>query len=128
MDHLDHVQMFIPAPVLSNVNASKVVESLANDKQKTVTILAEALESSLDWMKSCETELLAGEMKPEQVQAVQMLVVEDIIFKEHNIDFEDFKQTVMAHRLLEDLMIGGQIRDGFQQVKEYYQDKFPDDE
>jgi len=48
IDYLDHVQMFIPAPALSNVNKSKVVESLANNKQKTVTILAETLESSLD--------------------------------------------------------------------------------
>ena len=91
LDFLDHVQILIPAPVLSNVNASKVVESLANDKQKTVTILAQALESSLEWMKSCEQELLAGELNPDFVQAVQLLAVEDTIFKEHDIDLEDFK-------------------------------------
>ena len=67
-------------------------------------------------------------MNAEQVQAVQQLVFEDILFKEHSIDFEDFKQTIMHHKLLEDLMIVGQIKDGFQQVQEYFQDKFPEEQ
>jgi len=44
LDLLDPVQIFIPAPVLSNVNRSKVVENLRDDKGKTVTILAEIME------------------------------------------------------------------------------------
>jgi len=46
-------------------------------------------------------------MNPDQVQAIQILVIEDILFKEHEIDIEDFKQTIMHHRLLEDLLIVG---------------------
>ena len=42
-------------------------------------------------MKSCEQELLAGELNQDFVQAVQLLAVEDIIFKEQGIDIEDFK-------------------------------------
>ena len=47
IDLLDPVQVFIPAPVLSNVNRSKVVDRLKDDKVKTVEILAELMESSL---------------------------------------------------------------------------------
>jgi len=36
MDLLDPVQLFIPAPVLSNVNNSKVPDHLRDDKAKTV--------------------------------------------------------------------------------------------
>ena len=54
MDLLDPVQIFIPAPVLSNMPRAKVVEDLQDNKPRTVTILAEALESSLDTMKSFE--------------------------------------------------------------------------
>lgn len=43
-----------------------------------------------------------------------MILLEDILFAEHDIDFEDFKQTVMKHRLLEDQIIVGQIKDGLQ--------------
>jgi len=63
LELLDPVQLLIPAPVLSNVNRSKVIESLKEDKPKTVTILAEALESSLDFMKEVQDELMAGEMR-----------------------------------------------------------------
>ena len=58
MDLLDPVQLFIPAPVLSNVNRSKVVESLRDDKAKTASILAEIFETSLDTMKNFETALI----------------------------------------------------------------------
>ena len=67
MDILDPVQLLIPAPVLSNINRSKVIDSLLNDKPKTVTILAEALESSLLEMKSHEQELLSCKFTPEEV-------------------------------------------------------------
>lgn len=67
LDIMDPVQLLIPAPVLSNINRSKVIESLLNDKPKTVTILAEALESSLLEMKSHEQELLASKFTPEEV-------------------------------------------------------------
>jgi len=67
LDGLDPVQLLIPAPALSNINASKVIESLKEDKPKTVTILAEALESSLDFLKGAGDMLLAGQMRAEQV-------------------------------------------------------------
>ena len=128
MDLLDPVQLFIPAPVLSNVNRSKVVESLRDDKPKTVTILAEIFETSLDTMKNFESALLSAQMIPDDVQPIQILLLEDILFSEFNIDMEDFKQTVMHHRLLEDQIFVNQIKDGIQQVQEYFQDKFPDEE
>ena len=67
LDILDPVQLFIPAPLLSNVNNSKVIESLRDDKPKTVTILAETMESSLDIMKEFESALLSVQMVPEEV-------------------------------------------------------------
>ena len=67
LDILDPVQLYIPAPVLSNVNNSKVIESLREDKPKTVTILAETMESSLDVMKDFESALLSVQMVPEEV-------------------------------------------------------------
>lgn len=67
LDILDPVQLYIPAPVLSNVNNSKIIESLREDKPKTVTILAETMESSLDVMKDFESALLSVQMVPEEV-------------------------------------------------------------
>ena len=67
LDILDPVQLFIPAPLLSNVNNSKVIESLRDDKPKTVTILAETMESSLDIMKEFESALLSVQMTPDEV-------------------------------------------------------------
>ena len=128
MDFLDPVQVFIPAPVLSNVNRSKVVVNLLNDKPRTVTILAEALETSLDIMKGFEQELLQAELIADLVQPVQLLALEDILFNQHQIDMEDFKQTVMHHRILEDQMIVKHISDAIRQVQEYFSDKFPDQE
>ena len=60
LDILDPVQLFIPAPILSNINRSKVIDSLQNDKGKTVTILAELMESSLDIMKDFESALISA--------------------------------------------------------------------
>ena len=112
MDLLDPVQMFIPAPVLSNINRSKVVESLMNDKAKTVTILAEVFESSHDTLKNFESALLSAKMTPDDLQPIQILMIEDILFTDFNMDIEDFKQSVMHHRLLEDQIFVGQIKDG----------------
>ena len=67
LDILDPVQLFIPAPILSNINRSKVIDSLQNDKGKTVTILAELMESSLDIMKDFESALISAQMKPDDV-------------------------------------------------------------
>lgn len=67
IDMFDPVQLLIPAPVLSNVNRSKVVESLAEDKAKTVSILAEILESSLDLMKNFEDGLIGAKIEPKEV-------------------------------------------------------------
>jgi len=41
-------------------------------------------------------------------------VLEDLLFKEHGFDIEDFKQTVMYHKLLEDQLIVKHISDGIQ--------------
>ena len=125
MDLLDPVQMFIPAPALSNVNRSKIADSLLNDKPRTVQILADIFETSLDTMKNFEEALLSAQMTPDDVQPIQILLLEDILFSEFNIDMEDLKQTVIHHRLLEDQIFVSQIKDGIQQVQEYFQDKFP---
>jgi len=55
-------------------------------------------------------------------------VLEDILFKDYGFDIEDFKQTVMHHKLLEDQLIVKLIQDGLQQVQEYFQDKFPEEQ
>ena len=70
LDMLDPVQIFIPAPFLSNVNRSKIVENLRNNKDLTVTILAEIMESSLNTMKDFENALIDAQMKEDEVQAV----------------------------------------------------------
>ena len=72
--------MFIPAPVLSNINRSKVVDSLLNDKAKTVEILAEIFESSHDTLKSFDNDLLSAQMRPDDLQPIQILMIEDILF------------------------------------------------
>lgn len=120
MDLLDPVQLFIPAPVLSNINNSKVPDSLRDDKAKTVQVLAEIFESSLDTMKSFEQALLSAQMTADDVQPVQLLMLEDILFSDFSLDFEDFKQAVMHHRLLDDQIFVNQIKDGCQQVQEYF--------
>ena len=51
VDYLDAVQVFIPAPITQGYNESKVLEHLANDKPKVVTVLAEVLEASSDTLR-----------------------------------------------------------------------------
>ena len=77
-------------------------------------------------MKQFEDAILGVGLKDDFVQPIQLLLMEDILYKEHQIDFEDFKQTVMKHELLKDQLIVNQIKDGLQQVQEYFQDKLTD--
>ena len=51
-------------------------------------------------------------MTLDDVQPIQILLLEDILFSDFNLDIEDFKQTVMYHRLLEDQIFVNQIKDG----------------
>ena len=57
--YLDAIQVFIPAPVIEGYNESKVLQALADDKAKLVTILAEVLEASANTMKEYE-DILVG--------------------------------------------------------------------
>ena len=58
MDHLDQIQVFIPAPTIEGYNEATVIEHLANDKPKVVTILAEVLEASASTLRQYEQVLV----------------------------------------------------------------------
>lgn len=51
-------------------------------------------------------------MTPDDVQPIQILLLEDILNSQFQLDMEDFKQTVMHHRLLEDQIFVNQVKDG----------------
>ena len=64
-------------------------------------------------MKNFETALIqTAQMTPDDVQPIQILMLEDILSSDFDMDIEDFKQTVMHHRLLEDQIFVNQIKDG----------------
>ena len=122
--YLDAIQVFIPAPVTEGHNESKLLQTLADDKAKLVTILAEVLEASANTMKEYEDILVGMKLRQDELQPMHLLLIEDILFGEFNFDFEDFKQTVMHHELLKDQLITGQIGDALMQTQEYFQEKF----
>ena len=121
MDVLDPVQIFIPSPSLSNISSSRVLEHLSDQKEQTVTVLTEVMEASANTMK--EYDSVIRDISSEEVQPLQLLLIEDILFTEFNFDLEDFKRTVMHHNLLASQMLVGQIRDATQQVMEYFEDR-----
>ena len=102
LESLTAAQMMDPAPVLSNMNQSKVIEALQDDKVRTETTWSQALEQALVQIKSYEQELLAQQMTEDDVQAVFILVLEDCLFKQHEYDLEDFKQTMVHHEMHQD--------------------------
>ena len=55
-------------------------------------------------------------------------MIEDYLFKEHDFDIEDFKQTAVHHGLLEDQLILNQIKNATQLAQNYYENKFDEDE
>ena len=57
-EYLDPVQVFIPAPTIDGYHESKVIEHLAQDKPKVVTIMAEVLEASANTMRQYEDVLV----------------------------------------------------------------------
>ena len=98
--YLTPVQFLTPSPALSNINRSKVVESLANDKDQTIQIATQVLQQSIELVKSFEADLLTAKMSDDFLQTVQIFMFEDLLFAQHNIDIEDFKQTAVHHNLL----------------------------
>ena len=60
--HLTPVQFLTPAPILSNLNRSKVVESLANDREQTIQIGTQILQQSIELVQSFEADLLTAKM------------------------------------------------------------------
>lgn len=127
LDILDPIQCFIPAP-----NSGKTIEELVEDKKKVVEILASALQMAQNMMKNFVDTLLSHQadmnLDPSQViQPLLLLLLEDILEIEHQIDFEDFKQTVIQMRILEDQLMINQISEVIGDITEFYADKFDDD-
>ena len=58
------------------------------------------MEASANTMR--EYENLLVKVRQEELQPLQLLLVEDILRGEFNFELEDFKHTVMHHKLLED--------------------------
>jgi hypothetical protein len=60
------------------------------------------------------------------LQPLFHILVEDILWTEFHFDFEDYKQTIMHHRILEDQSLVSQIFEIEQDLNEYFEDGFAD--
>ena len=85
-----------------------------------VKVLAEVLEASSDTLRDYEEALAGQQLRVFEIQPLQLFLIEDILSSEFKFEFEDFKMTIMHHRLLDDQIIVGQIGDAFMQTQEYF--------
>ncbi|CDW71999.1 UNKNOWN [Stylonychia lemnae] len=99
LEHLDPIQFLIPVPV-----SSKIIEEL--DKTKALTILNEILNAAANAMKENKDII---KVKKEQLQQIYHFLAEDILWMEFGMDFEDFKFTLMHHKVLVDQSIVSQL-------------------
>ena len=76
-------------------------------KEKVMIILNEVLNASSRTLKDY-SEYLA-DLEPTCIQPLFHTLAEDILWSEFHYDFEDFKQTLMTHRVLTDDSIVRQI-------------------
>ena len=77
--------------MIDGYNESKLIDTLADDKAKLVTILAEVLEASANTMRENEDILVDMKLRQDELQPMHLFLIEDILFSEFNFDFEDFK-------------------------------------
>ena len=89
--HLTPMQFLTPAPILSNLNRSKVVASMATDRESPIQTFNQVMAKSVELIQSFEADLLAAKMSEDFLEAVHILMIEDLLFVDHNIDMEDFK-------------------------------------
>lgn len=64
-----------------------------------------------------------------QFQPLYHFVIEDVLWMEYNIDFEDFKQTIMNYGVLVDEDEYGLVKmiyDADKDVENFFSDKFID--
>jgi hypothetical protein len=92
IENMDPVQFLMPTP-----ETSKVLDIL--DRSKTMIILNEILNAGSKTIKEFKPLFT---IQSNQLQPLFHILVEDIVFDEFHFDFEDFKQTIMHHRILED--------------------------
>lgn len=85
-------------------NSSSPLEDLARDR--AITILNEILNAASNTLKEHKAFI---KVRKDQLQYIFHFLAEDILFDEFNIDFEDFKSTVILHKILEDQSIVDQI-------------------
>lgn len=64
----------------------------------------------------------AGAFEGSHVQPLFHLLVEDILWTEFRFDFEDFKQTLLHHRVLSDASIVQQIFEIEQDLANHFQE------
>ena len=116
LEQLDPVQFLIPTP-----ETSKVIPDL--ERGKTIKILNEILNAGSRTIKEYQSQL---GLNRDQLQPLYHILVEDILWTEFRFDFEDFKQTIMSHRILEDPSIVQQIFEIEQDLSEHFEDDFAD--
>ena len=63
-------------------------------------------------------------IRREQLQPLYHMLVEDVLWMEFAMDFEDFKHTVMHHQLLRDQSIVQQMAEIDQDLLEYFDQHF----
>eukprot|EP00347_Sterkiella_histriomuscorum_P007607 403348266 len=114
IDHLDPVQFMIPLP-----KNSKVIEGL--DKPRASVILNEVLNAASNAFKDYKDLI---QVKKDHLQGLYHFLIEDILWVEFQMDYEDFKRTVINHGILADQSIVSQISEIFEDLNAYYESHF----
>ncbi len=114
IDAIDPLQLLIPTPVTSNQ-----LEDLPRDK--AIIILNEVLNAASNTLKEYKDHI---KVRKDQLQYIYHFLAEDILFDEFNYDFEDFKSTIILHKILEDQSIVDQIQEIDNDLISFYEGSF----
>jgi hypothetical protein len=92
VDNCDPVQFMIPTP-----KTSHVIKTM--DKNLCMEILRWVIPASFQKVKDHQEIIY---LKKNQLQPLYHFLIEDMLWLEHELDFEDYKQTVMSHEILDE--------------------------
>jgi hypothetical protein len=113
---LDPVQFMIPEP-----KKSKTIEAM--EKELTTQLLQSLMQSTVTKIKDNQDDV---KVKRSEFQGLYHFVMEDMLWTEYKVDFEDFKSTVMHHGILseDNYKVAMQIEEDYQELLKFFETRF----
>ncbi len=118
VDSCDPVQFMIPTP-----KTSQIIQTM--DKNLCKQILSWVIPLSFAKVQENQAKI---NLKKNQLQPLYHLLIEDLLWLEHELDFEDYKQTVMHHGILDEdnYALVKMIDDTDQEIHNFLADRISD--